>query len=58
VGKEDTISSLKYIFPCKFHGIKIVTTAEGEIRSIILSLESKNSSAYDKITSRTLRACA
>jgi hypothetical protein len=58
VRKEDTISFLKVAFPYKFHGIKIVPTSEAEIKSIILSLESRNSSGYDEITSKILKACA
>jgi hypothetical protein len=58
VGKEDLITFLKASFPCKFHGIKIVPISEGEIKSIILSLKSKNSSGYDKILSKILKACA
>jgi hypothetical protein len=38
--------------------MKIVTTSEAEVRSIILSLKSKTSSSYDEITSRILKACA
>jgi hypothetical protein len=54
VGKEDPISFLKYIFPCKFHGIKI----EAERRIIIRSLKSKRSCGYDEITSEILKAHA
>jgi hypothetical protein len=39
-------------------GIKIVPTSEAEIKSIILSLKSKDSFGYDEITSKTLKACA
>jgi hypothetical protein len=39
LGKEDPTSFLKYPFPCKFHGIKIVRTSEVEVKSIILSLK-------------------
>jgi hypothetical protein len=39
MGKEDPISFLKDAFPCKFHGIKIVSTSEAEIKIIILSLK-------------------
>jgi hypothetical protein len=58
VGKEDSISFLKDVFPCKFHGIKIVPTSEAEVKSIILSLKSKNSSGYDEEMSKILKACA
>jgi hypothetical protein len=57
VGKEDPISFLKDALPCIFHGIKIVPTSEAEIKSIIFSLKSKNSSNYDEITSRILKVC-
>jgi hypothetical protein len=57
VGKEDPISFLKDAFPCKLHGIKIVPTSEAEIKSIIISLRSKNSSGYDVTTSKILKAC-
>jgi sarcosine oxidase/L-pipecolate oxidase len=57
VGKEIQLF-LKNAFPCKFHGIKIVPTSEAEIKSIILSIKSKNSSGYDKITTKILKACA
>jgi hypothetical protein len=50
VGKEDPISFLKDAFPCKLHGIKIVPASEAEIKSIILSLKSKNSSGYDEMS--------
>jgi hypothetical protein len=58
VVKEDPISFLKDAFPCKFHGIKILPTSKAEIKSIILSLKSKNSSGYDEITSRILKTHA
>jgi hypothetical protein len=58
VGKEDPISFLKDTFPCKFHSIKIVPNSEAEMKSVILSLESKNSSGCDEITSKILKACA
>jgi hypothetical protein len=54
VGKEDFISFLKDVFHVKFPGIKIIPTTKTEIKSIIHSLKSKNSSGYDKITSKTL----
>jgi hypothetical protein len=52
VKKEDPFSFLKDAFPSKFHGIKIVTTSEAEMKSIILSLRSKNSYGYDEIMSK------
>jgi hypothetical protein len=58
VGKEDPIAFLKDPFSCKFHGIKIVPTSWAGMKSIILSLKSKNSSSYDEIKSKILKACA
>jgi hypothetical protein len=58
VGREDAISFLKDAFPVKFPGIKIIPTTETEIKSIIHSLKSKNSSGYDKTTSKILKACS
>jgi hypothetical protein len=58
VGKEDPVSFLKDSFSCKFHGIKIVPMSEVEIKGIMLSFKSKNSSGYDEITSKILKACA
>jgi hypothetical protein len=58
VGKGDPIYFLKDSFPCKFHGIKIVPTSEAEIKSIILPLNSKNSSGYDEIMRKILKAYA
>jgi hypothetical protein len=57
VGKEHPISFKRCIslqIPC----IKIVPTSEAEIESIILPLKSKNSSRYDEITCKILKACA
>jgi hypothetical protein len=39
VGKVESVSFLKDLFPCKFHGIKIVPTVESEIKMIIISLK-------------------
>jgi hypothetical protein len=39
-------------FPCKLHGIKIVPTSEAEIKIIILSLKSENSSGYDEMMAK------
>jgi hypothetical protein len=57
LGKEDQIF-LEDEFPCTFHGIKIALTSEAEIKSIILSIKSKNSSDYDEITCKILKVCA
>jgi len=57
VGKEIQLF-LKNAFPCKFHGIKIVPTSETEIKSIIFFLKLKNSSGYDEIKNKILKACA
>jgi hypothetical protein len=58
VGKEDANAFLKDAFPCEFHGMKIVPTSEAEIKSIILSLKSKNLSGYVQITCKILKAYA
>jgi hypothetical protein len=57
VGREDATLFLKDAFPVKFHGIKIIPTTETEIKCIIQSLKAKNSSGYDEITSKILKAC-
>jgi hypothetical protein len=49
VGNENTISFSKDQFPCNFYCIKSVPTSEAEIKSIILSLKSKNSYGYDEV---------
>jgi hypothetical protein len=41
-----------------FSGIKIIPTTETEMKSIIHSLQSKNSSGYDEITSKIFKVCS
>jgi hypothetical protein len=48
------ISFLKEVLSRKFPGIKTIPTTETEIKGIIKSLKAKNSSGYDRITSRIL----
>jgi hypothetical protein len=55
---DDAISFLKHAFPVKFPDIKIIPTTETEIKSIIHSFKSKNSSGYYEITSKILKACS
>jgi hypothetical protein len=56
--RGDAISFLKDAFPRKFPGIKTIPTTETELKSIIHSLKTKNSSGYDGITSKILKVCA
>jgi hypothetical protein len=53
--RSDVISFLKKRFPRKFPTIKTIPTTETEIKSIIHSLRAKNSSGYDRITSKILK---
>jgi len=50
VRKGDAIPFLKDSLPGKFPGFKIIPITVAEIKSIISSLISKNSSDYDEIT--------
>jgi hypothetical protein len=54
----NVISFLRRAFLRRFPDIKIISTAETEIKTIIHSLKAKNSSGYDGITSKSLRVCA
>jgi hypothetical protein len=54
----DAISFLKEAFPRKFPGIKTIPTTETEVKSIIHSLEAKNSLGYERITSTIFKVCA
>jgi hypothetical protein len=56
-GSKDAVLFLKAEFSIKFPGIKIISTTETEIKNIIHSLTSKNSSGCDEITSKILLAC-
>jgi hypothetical protein len=58
VRNENPISFLKDAFPIKFPAMKIIPTTETEIKSIIHSLKSKNSSGYDEVTSKILKTCS
>ena len=51
---NNPISLLKK-YPFEFPPMQIVPTTEGEIRSIIGSLKSKNSSGYDEISTKILQ---
>jgi hypothetical protein len=56
--RGDAISFLKNAFPRKFPDFKIIPTTETEIKSIIHSPRAKNSTGYDGVTSKILKACA
>jgi hypothetical protein len=48
---------LKRYYPFQFLPMQIVPITEGEIRSIISSLKSRNSSGYDGILTKILKLC-
>jgi hypothetical protein len=50
--RDDTILLLEHAFLGKLSGIKIIPTTETEAKSV---LKSKNSSGYDRITSKILK---
>jgi hypothetical protein len=52
VEKEDAVSFLKDLFVGNFPSIKIIPITEAEIKCIIYSLKTKNSSGYNEIRSR------
>jgi hypothetical protein len=54
---NNPISLLKKYYPSEFQPMQIVPITEGEIRSIISSLKSKNSSGYDGISTKILNLC-
>ena len=54
---NNPISLLKKYYPSEFQPMQIVPITEGEIRSIISSLKSKNSSGYDGISTKILKLC-
>jgi hypothetical protein len=61
IHKFDTdvaISFLKDSFPRNFPNINTLPITEAEIKSIICSLKTKDSSGYDEITSKILKSCA
>jgi hypothetical protein len=57
-GTEDAVSFLKAAVPVKFPSINIIPTTETEMKIVINSLKSKNSSGYDEVTSKILKACS
>jgi len=52
---NNPISLLKKYYPFEFPPMQIVPITEGEIRSVISSLKSKNSSGYDEISTKILK---
>jgi hypothetical protein len=56
-GKKKMLFHFAASFPVNFPNIKIISTTETEIKSIIHSLKSKNLSGYDEI-SKILKACS
>ena len=52
---NNTISLLKKYYPFKFPPMQIVPITEREIRNIISSLKSKNSSSYDGISNQNIK---
>jgi len=53
--QNNPISLLKNYNPFEFPPIRIVPITEGEIRSLISSLKSNNSSGYDEISNKILK---
>jgi hypothetical protein len=56
--ESDVISFLKEAFPRKFPHTKTIPVTETEIKIVIHSLKAKNSSGYDRITSKIIKVCA
>ena len=54
---SDPISLLKKSHPTEFPPMQTIPISEGEIKSIINSLKSKNSSGYDGIPIKILKLC-
>jgi len=54
---NNPISLLKKYYPFEFPSMQIVPITDGEIRNIISSLKSKNSSGYDEISTKILKLC-
>jgi hypothetical protein len=52
------LSLIKDAFPKRFLVLKIIPTSETEIKSIVHSLKSENSSGYNEITSKIMKACS
>ena len=53
--KGDAISFLKDSFPRNIPSMELIPITAAEIKSIICSLKSKNSSGYDEITSKIFK---
>ncbi|PNF23822.1 hypothetical protein B7P43_G15913 [Cryptotermes secundus] len=58
MGNENAFSFLKDAFPINFPSIKIIPTSEAEIKNIIHTMKTKNSSGFDEVTSKILKACS
>jgi hypothetical protein len=56
--RGDAILFLKEALPRKFPGIKIIPATETEMKSIMHSLKTRNSSGYDLMTSKILKVFA
>jgi len=54
---NNLISLLKKYYPSEFPPMQAVPITDGEIRSIISSLKSKNPSGYDGISTKILKLC-
>jgi len=54
---NNPISLLKKYYTFEFPPMQIVPITDGEIRSIISSIKSKNSSGYDGISTKILKLC-
>jgi hypothetical protein len=52
--RGEAISFLKNAFPREFPDFKSIPTTKTEIKNIIHSLEARNSTGYDGITSKIL----
>jgi hypothetical protein len=58
IAKENNpVSLLKKYYPFEFPPMQKLPITEAEIRSIISSLKSKNSSGYDGISTKILKLC-
>jgi hypothetical protein len=54
--RGSAISFLREAYPRKFPFIKTIPTTETEIKNVIQSLKTKNSSGYDGITSKIFKS--
>jgi hypothetical protein len=57
VAKDNPVSLLKKCYPSEFPPMQIVPITGGEIRSIISSLESKDSFGFDGISTKIFILC-